>query len=366
MIIVAGCAVSVAALPWQRHLYGYFVNDAIASMFAIAMDLGCNAWMLEIWQEDANTFMLSMGFVSALGQATSTFLVTPFLSVSEELLPSNMTNATVVASPLLHIVRKSRIRIPYFISGVIALISAGAMLGLYFTSRYKQEVRTMDGKRKKNTDDVLPENEAETETSVSGERTSKCHPIMTMIAGTILVIVYFSTERNTLSYLPSFLTILDEPVDKLTASHMISTLTAVFAAANGLAILISTRVSVSHMLSGFFILIMGGNLLLVSFANTSESMIWVAVVVLGMGHSSAIPCIYSFIEQKINVTNTVVGVFMAAGSVFGVVSTMILGQLMKMYPLTLVYSNLVYISICSLILISLCIRDSGVQTKTHA
>ena len=57
----------------QRHLPAYYAVDACSMIFLAAVDVACAAWMLELWQEEANMFMLIMSLAGTIGQTVSQF-----------------------------------------------------------------------------------------------------------------------------------------------------------------------------------------------------------------------------------------------------------------------------------------------------
>ena len=368
-ISLLGAGVAFVAYPLQRDLYAYYAVDAITSLFAAGVDVGCSAWMLEMWQEDSNTFMLAMSFLLAIGQAVGPFIVTPFLSVTEEFIPENQT---ITSKSSIRIISSSRIAIPFFITGAIHILSAAVLLAMYYKSPFQQEIRTLHSGKKRTvvmtpTDDDSHEEECreqdEEDTDVMPS-SSKCYRIMIIIGGIILSVFYMNTEMNDLTYLPQFLVHLDPPIDKVTATLMISTLYAVFAATFGLTIFISIKVSVRYMLYAYFCLILCGNILLAMFASTSQTMIWLSVVILGMGHSSVSPGIFAFLEQRINVTNAVTGLLMACAAAFSIIMTLVLGHHLEGSPFILIYSNLSSLSICVAVLIALSFSDIFHARKT--
>ena len=121
---------------------------------------------------------------------------------------------------------------------------------------------------------------------------------------------------------------------------MLNILTAVMSVGLGLTIFVSTRVKVHYMLYISFTLSVGGNLLLLVFASESATMIWFSVVILGIGHSCVISSILSFMEQKINVTNFITGLLMAASSAALIGNSLTMGQLVESHSLIFVYCNL--------------------------
>ena len=352
MISLVGLAVATTACPMQRHLPAYYAVDACSTFFLAAVDVACAAWMLEMWQEKANMFMLIMGLGQTIGQTVSQFLVSPFLSVAQEITTSDVTNST--AKPVIRILRASRIVIPYSIIGAVCLGVATVVLIMYLKSPFKQQDRSLNKqssesktKRANNDKNDGVENHELGQENVSG---SRCYNMVAVIFGCLLYATQISIDTNTLSYLPQFLMNLDPPTSKEKATLVLNILIAVMSVGLGLTILISSRVNVHYMLYFSYTLSLGGNLLLMTFAATSEKTIWVSVVILGIGHSNIYMSIWSVIEQKINVTNFITGLMMTTSSATLIGMSLTMGHLVESHPFIFVYYNLFGVTVALLIL----------------
>lgn len=174
---------------------------------------------------------------------------------------------------------------------------------------------------------------------------------------------------------------------------MTGAMSAAYTLSRLLAIFVAMRVKTLYMLYFDFIMITLGNVLILRYANSWEPGLWVGIVILGFGFSSAFPAIYSFLEERINVsdargverklsdnatkacaqlakdsgsspslnrsnsfpqvTNSVCGFFMFASSVLTTVEPLLEGKYIENWPLIFVYINLVSVIVCLFLYVAL-------------
>ena len=354
--------------PFQHHVYFFYAAEMVNSFFGAIIDVAVVAWMLDLWQERANTFLLIMCAVGAVGGTVSPFLVTPFLSVREAIIPSNMTNSTAVVliDPVVHVVKESRIVIPYSVTAAVHMMAAVTLLVLFFKSPYKHQQKVKlsavtsscnDVKGSTNGSDVSERQHQEEHNRSDASNSGEKYQTFTIIAGTMMYIFYMNTEVNAQNYLPKFLLKVDPSISKQTAALMGSTFSAAFALAFGITVFASTKVRVIHMLYAYFLLIICGNVLLALFAPTPGIITWTAIVILGVGHSSMSSGIYSFLEQRIGMSDRVVGIMISVYALTMILNTLTIGQYVESFPLSYVYVNLFCIFVSFIVLVGLTLSD---------
>ena len=361
IVAMAGECVILLTYPFQNHVYFFYGAEMINAFFGAIIDVACISWMLDMWPEKANTFQLILNAAGAVGGTVSPFLVTPFLSVREETVQGNMTNATT--DPLVHIVQESRIVIPYSITAAIHLIAAITLFSLFLSSPYKQNQKdkqeaaitglTVTGVREsRNSPCEIGQHQERPHRLDEGSNRKKDQTV-TIIAGTVMYIFYANSEVNALNYLPQFLVSENPSISKQSAALIGSTFNAVYALTFGITIFVSTKVRVIHMLFAYFLLISCGNVLLACFVKTSTNMTWIAVVTLGAGHSSMLSGIFSFLEERVDMSDRIVGIMISVYALTMILNTLTLGQFVESFPLSYVYVNLSCISVSFIVLVGL-------------
>lgn len=369
---IAACGLALFAVPFVHDLYFFIVAQAVLGFFTAGMDVAGNAWILEIWQEVANPYMQGMHFCYAIGMTIAPLIAEPFLSpdVKREnntviavdngtaITFFNVTKGEVVADV---IARQSQIAIPYTICAVVLFAAAGLLFTLYVRTPYLHPTRTVSTAKSSSSCQDLVNSANEENINLIALETPKHYYITVILLGSALLCFYSGIEMNTFTFFPDFAVYIDLHLSKSKAAFMTSLLSAAFACSRGISIIVATRFKPMNMLYTNLILIGVGNGLMLMFANTSEHMLWLSLIIMGFGYSCVFPGIYSFLEERINVTNTVCGLFMFASSIATTINPIILGYYIETNPLIFVYINLMSLFMCLVIFIGLHSTDRSLR-----
>lgn len=129
----------------------------------------------------------------------------------------------------------------------------------------------------------------------------------------LVVHLYFGVYVGLASYLSSFVVTSDLNLSKTEGAHMTTMFWSTFTFAKLVALAytpwIGNRNSVLLGLS----VMLTGSILLVLFAETSESLVWLAVALIGIGLSSIYACMLRYLENFFPVTSTIGSLTSVAG-----------------------------------------------------
>lgn len=153
---------------------------------------------------------------------------------------------------------------------------------------------------------------------------------------------YCGIEITSMNYLATFAVNIDLQLPKSTAALMSSALTISFAVGRGFGIWIAAYMK-PHKLFYLCAGVMAtGNVFMLIFANTAETLLWCSICLFGIGCGPMFPAIVSFYDDRISkVTNTVSGIFIL-GSMFNVaLNSLIIGHHIIDNALILIVCNLV-------------------------
>lgn len=369
-----GSGTAMLAVPFVRVLWLYLTAEMVTGLMAAAVDVACNSWILEIWQESANPYMQGMHFSYALGQTVAPLITEPFLSPDSK----QQDNGTNILFDELgnngtsH--SETRIVVPYSISAVTYACAGIVIVFLYFRVPYVDPKRTVSGdsttvmnnnsvnnnvKRRTQVPDLLassgcssdeqlpPEDEPTDYLLLSAYETEAKRYHWKLVAmGCVLLCCYTGLELSTFNFIPEFAVVIDLRLSKSKAAFLTSVMSGAFAANRFFSIIVASKIKPKKMLYMSFLMLLTGNSILLFFANTSEPMLWVGVILMGSGHSSVFPCIMSFLEQRVNVTTTVCGFFMLASAVSSGILPIVVGNYVESFPLIYVYVNLFLLTAC--------------------
>lgn len=314
-------------------------------LFAAAIDVASNAWMLEMWQEGTNSLMQAMYLMYAIGQALGPVIVEPYLSADRKHDDSNLQNVTAIPLQDHHLNAGSKIIVPFAMN---CIIMSGGVIAVFFSRIFM----AYQSPGKDPIDDVSENDECKNREcntmieSIKRASVSRCRFFLLVLLGSLLFAFHSGVRFNTLTFIPKFANMSQLQLSKSTASYMVSVFTGSYAVARAFSILIAAKVPVRNMLFANLMLIGAGNILLAIFSNTWELMIWFSLVILGVGHSSVIPGIYAFMEEKVHVTNFVCGSFTFFSTTASVFTTILLGNLIESNPFVFLYINLFSLSSC--------------------
>ena len=313
-----------------------------------------------------------MHFSFALGMAIAPLIEEPFLSPDHNATethgnaPSDeiFTNGT-------HTTEDSRIIVPYTIGSLSLVAAAALFLILYYKVPYTDPKRTVTDTKQKsiyNNNNNNTSKQTRSPSSVSSssrsqlidtneEKTDSIYYMRLIVLSCFLLCFYTGVELSTMNFLPEFVTVIALKLTKSKAAYMSSVMSAAFAVNRLLSIVVAAKFRTKTMLYVSFLMICTGNGILLFFANSSEVMLWIAVVIIGAGHSSVYPCLMSFLEERINVTTFVCGLFMFCSGASSVAVPILLGYYVEKYPLIYVYINVCGLAICLLIFAILYVID---------
>ena len=364
---IAASGLALLTIPFVHDLYFFVVSQAVLGFFTAGMDVAGNAWILEIWQEVANPYMQGMHFCYAVGMTIAPLIAEPFLSpdiVRENRSVIAVDNGTAVAFFNLTkadavadaISRQSHIAVPYSICAVTLFAAAALLFTLYVKTPYLHPTRTVSQAKASARGLVSAANDENV--NLIALETPRNYYVSVILLGSALLCFYSGIEMNTFTFLPDFVVYVDLHLSKAKAAFMTSLLSAAFACSRGISIFVATRFKPMNMLYTNLVLIGVGNGLMLTFANSSEHMLWLSLVIMGFGYSCVFPGIYSFLEERINVTNTLCGLFMFASSIATTINPIILGYYIETNPLIFVYINLISLVTCLAVFVGLHSTDS--------
>lgn len=362
---IAASGLALLSIPFVHDLYYFILAQAVLGFFTAGMDVAGNAWILEIWQETANPYMQGMHFCYAIGMTIAPLIAEPFLSPDikrenntvisidngTDVAFFNVTNASAVSDV---IAGKSQIAVPYSICAVVLFAAAALLFTLFIRTPYLHPIRTVSQAKFSSSPsgDMVSAVNDENINLIAME-TPRRYYVTVILLGSALLCFYSGIEINTFTFFPDFAVYIDLHLSKSKAAFMTSLLSAAFACSRGVSIILATKFKPTSMLYTNLVLIGLGNGLMLVSANTSEHMLWVSLILCGFGYSCVFPGIYAFLEQRINVTNTICGLFMFSSSIATTINPLILGYFIETSTLVFVYINLVSLVTCLALFVGL-------------
>lgn len=282
---------------------------------------GYHIAVLHLWGDDAASPVHSLHFAYGLGAVIGPQIAWPFLAeraednsttISPYSTPSWLQNTTKLyteaASDWTTEPPKddaSRVEIPFMISGIFGLSLAICFLLFYL----------------KGEPEGLPQRK-EAPLSLAMCSPSACgrgQPIKALMIIGAMCLFYFhlvGAEATVGIYLFSYLTEKKNPFDNAEAAFLNSAYFASYTAGRGVGILFGKILQPSKMLFAYSIACIVICIVLGIFAYDSDTILWIFIILLGVGHSVLYPGGIAFANQYLNINAMGLFVF-TLGSVAG-------------------------------------------------
>jgi fucose permease len=169
---------------------------------------------------------------------------------------------------------------------------------------------------------------------------SRQYLVSMVIIGGLMFCFYEGMENINFEYLSTFSFNLKLNLSKQTSALVLSAMSAAYTVGRGVGIVLAIKIEPKYFLYCDIILISIGNAIIYIYANTSETMYITGVVILGLGFSTVFPCIYSYMEQHIRLTNFICGILMVSCASIAIIDPIIVGRYITDYPYILLYVNI--------------------------
>jgi len=327
-------------MPLVKSLPMFFLEMVVQGMASSGIDVALNAWILEVWQEKANPYMQGMHFSWAVGATVAPLLCQPFLSkpLNQSLMSGNEELDRLVPHS------ESMIYISYLISCFLCLFAAGFLLVVNLVVPYQPRKREKNEEHEENREEGIGK-----DLSDSIKPTKQYTDLKWLIfLSNLLMVFYCSVENNIFSFFPDFAVYSKMRLSKSTAAFMTSVLSGSFALFRGISILTATKLSAERMLHMHFTLATLGSVLVVMAGHFDcLPLTWVSVVVSGAGCSCMFPSIYSYVEERIVVTDLLSGLYIFVSNLTCIIITGVVGMLIKSNPMIFAYFNVGSLLLCT-------------------
>ncbi|CAG2116597.1 unnamed protein product, partial [Medioppia subpectinata] len=294
LVIMAG-AVSLA--PNVPKLWMLLVDGLVCGFGAGGFDTAQVVWLIELWGDKSSQYLQGMQFFNALGTVISPLMTAPYLATkieqknkTQSITAYNITSyLTSNSSHSLHIhnnndetkdvdiYTKSQIEIPFGIVGALLLTSALLLLILHFYRRYTPPVDEND------------------------QFVCKCPERLTLIyiiLGVFTIAPYVGMEVMNFQLIATFAKYSHLQLSGSDAALVQTVMAAAFALFRGISI--GNVVTILFEVNGY-----------------SHTVLFIGVIVTGIGFSTVFASVYAFLEKHIAISNAVGGLLVCTCGLMG-------------------------------------------------
>lgn len=248
--------------------------------------------------------MLGLFLCITAGNAVSSVLAAPFLSKSGAGHE-----------------KETRIVIPYTIIAVFSFLVVLVQLIALCVRPYKKQETNQ-----------LPE-------GVEDQHIGK-HFWWILTVGSLLMMVTYSGNITLASFLTTFAVFSGQHVDKVTAASMFT----LFVTTTGLSILagtyVATKISAKNIIYCSLTLVLIGSSSLLWSSHESQAMMWVSLIIIGIGMGPTGPTLYSFFATYSPLTNSMICSLALCKNIANSLAMYAIGNAIETMPDTLLYFNI--------------------------
>lgn len=269
--------VTLAAIPLCSSMTLFFVNTAVNGFVAGGSDTAVNVWMMELWTDKTGPYLQTMHFVFGGGSILAPLIVKPFLctqSHSQQSMTNftEITNATNKTNTLAMDERSeqsSQLYIPYGICGGVLIIAAFLLALLYCFKKYEADKVTTDLSEIKNESNRL--------------QLPRSLQIFILLVSGLILTSYLGMSMNYSQFISAFAHLINPDFDKQQAALLVSVLALSSTITRGIGILVAIKIHPQTILYIHFLIVIAANTLIMIYASTSTTVLWVGNILYGIG-----------------------------------------------------------------------------------
>ena len=169
-----------------------------------------------------------------------------------------------------------------------------------------------------------------------------------VIAGCALISFYTAGELNSMFFASNYVTFLGN--QQSTGAHLTTLMLASFSIFRLLSIYIATKLDTLYMIYIHVLMIGVSNLILYAAGSASFYILALAFILLGASLSSVFPALYALMEELIDVTDFICGLFMFCSAIAVSVTPILEGAFLESNPNIFIYINCIALVACTFVL----------------
>ncbi|XP_054152549.1 sodium-dependent glucose transporter 1-like [Oppia nitens] len=354
--ILIALAGFVAAFPYSPTLVIVFVMAFIVGYGCGGLDTGLVVWIIEMWSDQAGTYMAGYQLFYIVSVLIGPLMVTPFVTRYEPIVANLTGNDEPESYRQIH----GNIGIPFIIVGALLLLMAVILLAIHIYRRYvppPKQTLSISTLSSSVSQSLAPGVESPVSTLSSASPTlssvlqnKQKSPITVkkVIYMTLFVLfmgIIVGIAYTTFNLLPTFmeyshLNMAPEEAD--TMQTILSVTMLIYA-------IVYTLLSIKYwcymknLVYINWLMVLVGNIVLILFIyyQLGTWSIWLGYICLGIGHSTLYCSAITFVESHIKLSNRVTGLCVCVTGLCSAIFPVICGQFIKRAPVALPYMNMV-------------------------
>ncbi|KAI1297709.1 hypothetical protein HDE_04490 [Halotydeus destructor] len=297
LMALLGSAILCPALSSIRTMGAYFGLMGLFGITQSAFGTMIISWVVKVFDDKS----------------------TPYLIEVDSIDGTNMTSEDLQQ----YFSENSRIDVPLDIGAIVALVAVIILILQMLLMRKKCNV----------TFPSCDDQQDEGDTIVQSSR----YVALIVVLGSLMTGCNSTLAENCGRYLMTYLTIIK--ISKATAAKMVATFGSGLAIGRLAGVVVSVRVGPGIMLLVCLVATLVGNLLIL-FGGTTESIVYVGVIILSVGKASLSGSVFAFINQRVKVTNFIASLLHFGATCGPIFYPLISGPVIDKQPQVFLYINI--------------------------
>lgn len=330
-------ATSILLVPFARSVVVYILTEGIFGLSTGGINCAFNAWILKVWTTNPGPLMQGLHVFYSIGMIIAPAIEAPFLAQVNDSVSSAGNSTLITGETDLHkgsIADGSRILVP-FTMGACAMFATAAF-ALLLRFKYPS--------------DSVANSSSHQEIAGNSDEYPVRLKRQIMLMAMILFMAQQMVDTTITSFIPTYTVYSNLNFSEESAAHVSSVLAISMTVFRIFGCIIAAKVSNDRILYSSVCLIVLSNLLLLAWTSMTVTGVWATIAVMGAGNSVANACLYSFLSQRMEVTAFVCGCCMLMGCVGNVLSPLVVGHYLQLFPSVFPIVNLSGMSLLVLVL----------------
>ncbi|RWS10200.1 sodium-dependent glucose transporter 1-like protein [Dinothrombium tinctorium] len=337
-------------MPFLPHLLFLLANQAVFGLTTAGIDTASNVLIMELWETQSNRYLQTMHLGYSVGATISPLLARPFVFADDI-----KNNATIISNSSSVLIPASdlKIIIPFAIAAAISALAGIVFLCAEMLNPYKSPQRSITRKNQLTEKIEAGEESSDEQQLLSNQLLPMSYYYIFVTCAALLFCIYLGIECNIGNFLPMYLRQLKLGITEKTALYISATFNAMYIVMRIISIILAFKLNTAVMLSFSFALLLASNIHMFLSSSTSVLSIWIHIGFIGASCAWVYPGFYAFVEERIDVTNPIGGLFTFSSSVITSVAPLVVGNFIDNNPQVFVFWNLASIICVSILFLAL-------------
>ncbi|KAI1297643.1 hypothetical protein HDE_04489 [Halotydeus destructor] len=286
LVALLASAILCLSLSSIRTLGAFFGLMGIFGISQSAFGTMIISWVVEVFDDKSSPQLQLQYLLMSIGYLIAPLFTSPYLIEVDSISGTNLTSDDLQQ----YFSENSKINVPLDIGAIVAFMAMVILILQMLLMRKTPNVKFHGNHTQQDEEGTIVQ--------------SSRYVAVIIVLGSLMTCANSTIAENTGKYLMTYLTIIK--ISKVTAANMVATFGSGLAIGRLAGVAIAVKVRPGIMLLICLVSTLVGNLLIL-FGGTTESIVYVGVIVLSVGKASLSGSVFAFINQRVKVTNFVAG-----------------------------------------------------------